>query len=287
MALVWSSFARMSSAHRFLRNLGRSLSTAKSYEYVLVAKAGEKKNVGLITLNRPKALNALNAGLMADLANASKDFDLDPEIGAIVLTGNEKAFAAGADIKEMGDKTFSEVSSKSFLKSWRDNLPRKPIIAAVNGYAFGGGCEIALLCDIIYAGDKAKFGQPEIIIGTIPGSGGTQHLPRTIGKSRAMEMCLSGNPITAQEAEHWGLVSRVFPADKVVAEAIKLAERIATHSPIIVAMAKQSVNAAYETTLEQGLVFEKTLFYSTFATNDRKEGMAAFIEKRPPKFTNS
>jgi enoyl-CoA hydratase len=256
-----------------------------SYDNIKVEATGQKSNVGLITLNRPKALNALCDGLMRDLSNALDDLEGDSNIGAIVLTGSEKAFAAGADIKEMVDLKFQHVFGGNFLSHW-DRLARsrKPVIAAVNGYALGGGCEVAMMCDIIYAGDKAKFGQPEIAIGTIPGAGGTQRLPGLVGKSRAMEMVLTGTPITAQEAEHWGLVSRVFPADQVLAEAIKTAEKISSHSKFIVAICKESVNNAYETTLAQGLKTEKRLFHSTFATNDRKEGMKAFAEKRPPQF---
>ncbi|KAG5330132.1 ECHM protein, partial [Acromyrmex heyeri] len=225
---------------------------------------GEKKNVGVITLNRPKALNALCDQLMNEISQALEHFNLDSSIAAIVLTGSEKAFAA-ADWN---------VVAKS----------RKPIIAAVNGYALGGGNELAMMCDIIYAGDKAKFGQPEIAIGTIPGAGGTQRLTRVIGKSKAMEMILTGNMISAEEAEKSG--NKVLPADKVVEEAVKLGEKIASHSQLIVAIAKEAVNAAYETTLQQGLLFEQRLFHSTFSLADRKEGMAAFLEKRSPRYTN-
>lgn len=258
-----------------------------NYEFVKTEKMGEKKNVGLITLNRPKALNALCDKLMIELSSAIKTFDNDDSVGAIVVTGNERAFAAGADIKEMANNNYSDNLRKSFLQHW-DHVgrARKPIIAAVNGYALGGGCEIAMMCDIIYAGDKAKFGQPEISIGTIPGAGGTQRLTRAIGKSKAMEIILTGTPITAQEAEKSGLVSKIFPAEELVNEAIKLGEKISSHSQLTVAIAKESVNKAFEMTLNEGLHFEKRMFQSTFATADQKEGMAAFIDKRSPKFTN-
>lgn len=257
-------------------------------EYIITEKVGEKKNVGLVKLNRPKALNALCDGLVTELTEAVSAYDADDTIGAIIVTGSERAFAAGADIKEMLDKTYSTNVKTGLLKQW-DNLSKckKPVIAAVNGFALGGGCELAMMCDIIYAGEKAKFGQPEIIIGTIPGAGGTQRMARSCGKSFAMEVCLSGNQITAQEALSRGLVSKVFPPENLVDEAIKLAEKISEHSPLIVALCKESVNYAYESGLNQGLQFEKKLFYSTFATDDRKEGMSAFVEKRKPNFTNN
>nr|AID66689.1 enoyl-CoA hydratase [Agrotis segetum] len=262
-------------------------STGPSYENIKIDVVGAKKNVGLIQLNRPKALNALCGPLFVELGQAVRDFDANEKIAAIIITGNEKAFAAGADIKEMQNNTFSENTKKGFLKDWEDvSNCGKPLIAAVNGFALGGGCELAMLCDIIYAGEKAKFGQPEINIGTIPGAGGTQRLPRYVGKSKAMEIVLTGNFIDATEAERMGLVSRVFPVEKLLEETIKLAERIGTHSPLIVKMAKAAVNQAYETTLKSGLLFEKAYFYGTFATEDRKEGMTAFVEKRPPNFKN-
>ncbi|XP_066600816.1 probable enoyl-CoA hydratase, mitochondrial [Prorops nasuta] len=262
-------------------------SQAPSYEFIKVEKAGEKKNVGLITLNRPKALNALCDKLVTEINDALKSFDKDETVGAIVLTGSEKAFAAGADIKEMANNTFSQNIQGQFLVGW-DGVSRttKPVIAAVNGYALGGGCEVAMMCDIIYAGDKARFAQPEVTIGTIPGAGGTQRLTRAVGKSKAMEIVLTGNQITAEEAEKAGLVSKVFPADKVVDEAIKLGEKISSHSQLTVAMAKDAVNTAYETTLQQGLNYEKKMFWGTFATADQKEGMSAFAEKRKPNFKN-
>ncbi|EGI61493.1 PREDICTED: probable enoyl-CoA hydratase, mitochondrial [Acromyrmex echinatior] len=258
-----------------------------NYEFLKLETAGEKKNVGVITLNRPKALNALCDQLMNEISQALEHFNLDSSIAAIVLTGSEKAFAAGADIKEMKDNSYASNLKLNFIADWNVVAKsRKPIIAAVNGYALGGGNELAMMCDIIYAGDKAKFAQPEIAIGTIPGAGGTQRLTRVIGKSKAMEMILTGNMISAEEAEKSGLVSKVLPADKVVEEAVKLGEKIASHSQLIVAIAKEAVNAAYETTLQQGLLFEQRLFYSTFSLADRKEGMAAFLEKRSPRYTN-
>lgn len=257
-------------------------------EYIITEKVGEKQNVGLVKLNRPKALNALCDGLVTELTEAVSAYDADDSIGAIVITGSERAFAAGADIKEMLDKTYSTNLKIGLLKQW-DNLSKckKPVVAAVNGFALGGGCELAMMCDIIYAGEKAKFGQPEIVIGTIPGAGGTQRMIRSCGKSFAMEVCLSGNQISAQEALSRGLVSKVFPPEKLVDEAIKLAEKISEHSPLIVALCKESVNYAYESSLSQGLQFEKKIFYGTFATDDRKEGMTAFIEKRKPNFSNN
>nr|XP_033327253.1 probable enoyl-CoA hydratase, mitochondrial [Megalopta genalis] len=284
-------FARTLQAGRnpqqFATNIRYYCCHVKSYDMIKVETTGEKKNIGLITLNRPKALNALCDGLMSEVNHAVSKFDKDDSIGAIVITGNEKAFAAGADIKEMQNNTYSQTVRGNFLTSW-DAVSKtsKPVIAAVNGYALGGGCELAMMCDIIYAGDKAKFGQPEIAIGTIPGAGGTQRLTRAIGKSKAMEMVLTGNFITAEEAEKSGLVSKVVPADKLLAETVKLGEKIASHSQLIVAMAKESVNTAYETTLQEGLHFEKRMFHGTFATADRKEGMTAFIEKRTPNFKN-
>lgn len=261
---------------------------AATYEYILVDKKGANQDVGVITLNRPKALNALCDGLMRDMEKALNELEADKAVGAIVVTGSDKAFAAGADIKEMQGQAFSTVFGGNFLSHWnRLSRTQKPTIAAVNGYALGGGCEVAMMCDIIYAGEKAKFGQPEINLGTIPGAGGTQRLTHAIGKSRAMEMVLTGLPITAQEAEKYGLVSKVFPADQVVAAAIKLGEKISSQSKLVVAICKESVNNAFELSLQEGLHFEKRLFHSTFATNDRREGMTAFVEKRPPKFTDS
>ncbi|KAM9197326.1 enoyl-CoA hydratase, mitochondrial isoform 1-T1 [Dugong dugon] len=263
----------------------RSFASGANFEYIITEKKGQSSNVGLIRLNRPKALNALCSGLMAELNQALEAFEGDPAMGAIVLTGGEKAFAAGADIKEMQNQTFQNCYSSRFLSHWdRVAHVKKPVIAAVNGYALGGGCELAMMCDIIYAGEKAQFGQPEILIGTIPGAGGTQRLTRAVGKSLAMEMILTGDRISAQEAKQAGLVSKVFPVETVVEEAIKCAEKIANNSKIVVAMAKESVNAAFEMTLTEGNKLEKKLFYSTFATDDQKEGMTAFVEKRKASF---
>ncbi|XP_026333027.1 enoyl-CoA hydratase, mitochondrial-like [Hyposmocoma kahamanoa] len=262
-------------------------SAAPTYENIKINVVGSKKNVGLIQLNRPKALNALCMPLFIELGKAVKDFDADGTISAIIITGNEKVFAAGADIKDMQNQTYSSLQRAGTLKGW-DEVSNcgKPVIAAINGIALGAGCELAMLCDIIYAGEKAQFGQPEINIGTIPGAGGTQRLPRYVGKSKAMEIVLTGNFFSAQEAEKMGLVARVFPVEKLLEETIKLAERIGTHSPLIVKLAKQAVNQAYETNLAAGLLYEKSIFYGTFATNDRKEGMTAFVEKRAPRFKN-
>jgi len=266
----------------------RMMSSNPQYQFIKTETAGTDGRVGIVTLNRPKALNALCAGLMDELIKALNEMDNDPKIGAMVVTGSEKAFAAGADIKEMQNRDFQSNYKENFLEWWSNiTLVRKPIIAAVNGYALGGGCEVAMMCDIIYAGDKAKFGQPEITIGTIPGAGGTQRLTRAIGKSRAMEMNLTGTPITAQEASEYGLVSRIYPAESLVEEAVKTADKIASHSKIIVQICKESTNAAYELSLKEGMRFEKRMFQSTFATNDRKEGMTAFVEKRKPNWTDN
>lgn len=228
---------------------------------------GEKKNVALITLNRPKALNALCNGLMKELSQALDDYERDPNIAAIVLTGSGKAFAAGADIKEMQNNTYAKCIQSNFLSNWTAVARcQKPVIAAVNGYALGGGNELAMMCDIIYAGEKAKFGQPEIALGTVPGAGGTQRLTRVAGKSKAMEICLTGNMIDAQEAEKIGLVSKVLPADQLVQAAVSLGEKIGSHSPLIVQLCKEAVNTAYETTLNEGLKFERRTFHATFST---------------------
>lgn len=271
----------------FSSNSKASMSQSTPEPLVLYESRGEKKNVGLITLNRRKALNALCDNLMHQLTQTIEKAEKDNQIGALVLTGSHKAFAAGADIKEMQNKEFAENFKQNFLSKW-DRVAQcsKPIIAAVNGYALGGGCELAMMCDIIYAGDNAKFGQPEITIGTIPGAGGTQRLTKAIGKSRAMEMCLSGVPIDAQQAASWGLVSKVVPADTTVDEAVKLGERIASHSQLVVAICKESVLYSFETPLSQGLKTEKRFFQMTFGTKDQKEGMTAFVEKRSPKFVH-
>ena len=254
-----------------------------AYENIIVETRG---HVGLVTLNRPKALNALNAALIAELNQALDRFEADEQVAAIVVTGSERAFAAGADIKEMQDKSFIDVVRNDFIAPWeRISRCRKPVIAAVAGYALGGGCELAMMCDTIIAGDNAKFGQPEITLGTIPGSGGTQRLTRAVGKAKAMDMILTGRMMNAEEAERAGLVSRVVPAADALDEALKVAERIADMSMPVVAMAKEAINRAFEVTLAEGIRFERRLFQSTFATEDRKEGMAAFAEKRQPKFT--
>ncbi|KAJ0005137.1 hypothetical protein NQD34_011351 [Periophthalmus magnuspinnatus] len=292
----------------------RLCSSGGQYEYIVVEKRGEKKNVGFIQLNRPKALNALCDGLMREVGHALDSFEADNGVGAIVITGSERAFAAGADIKEMQNRTFQECYGGNFLAHWnRVSTVKKPVIAAVNGFALGGGCELAMMCDIIYAGEKAQFGQPEILLGTIPGkchsdiegsilctrrnhwmylrlsagAGGTQRLTRAVGKSLAMEMVLTGDKIGAQEAKQSGLVSKVCPVDQLVPEAVKCGEKIAANSKLVSAMAKEAVNAAFELTLAEGNRLEKRLFHATFATNDRKEGMTAFVEKRKASFQDN
>jgi enoyl-CoA hydratase len=254
------------------------------YETILTEKRGR---VGLITLNRPKALNALNATLKQEVVAALATFDADDGIGCMVVTGSEKAFAAGADIKEMHELDHLDVFLKDHFAAWeRISAIRKPIVAAVAGYALGGGCELAMLCDFIIAADNAKFGQPEIRLGVIPGIGGTQRLTRAIGKAKAMEMILTGRMMDAEEAERAGLVARVVPAAELLAEAMKTAEAIAAMSLPSVILAKEAINRAFETTLAEGVRFERRAFQLTFATADRKEGMAAFVEKRAPRFTN-
>ncbi len=242
--------------------------------------------VGLIRLNRPTALNALCDQLMEELGAQLLAFDADPAIGAIVLTGSERAFAAGADIKEMRERSYPGVYLDDFIgKRWETVLRvQKPVIAAVAGFALGGGCELAMMCDIILAADTAKFGQPEINLGVIPGAGGTQRLTRSVGKSKAMEMVLTARMMDAAEAERANLVSRVVPAAELVGEAIKVGEKLASLSPVAVAMAKEAVNRAFESTLSEGVRFERRLFLSLFGTPDQKEGMAAFAEKRKPQF---
>ncbi len=254
-----------------------------AYENILVETRG---HVGLITLNRPKALNALSSGLVADLGMALDGFEDDDSVRAVVITGSEKAFAAGADIKEMADKTFVDCYLGEFItKGWeRITTCRKPIIAAVAGYALGGGCEVAMMCDIILAADNAKFGQPEITLGIIPGAGGTQRLTRAVGKAKAMDMVLTGRQMDAAEAERVGLVSRVIPADDLIDEAMKAAERIANMSMPSVMMAKESVNRSFESSLAEGIRFERRMFHATFALEDQKEGMSAFVDKRQPTF---
>jgi enoyl-CoA hydratase len=256
-----------------------------NYENIIVETHGK---VGLIRLNRPKALNALNDQLMDELGHALIKFDADQNIGCMVITGSEKAFAAGADIGAMAGYNYMDVYKADFItRNWEQiRRVRKPVIAAVSGFALGGGCELALMCDFIVASDTAKFGQPEVKLGTMPGAGGTQRLPRAVSKSKAMDMCLTGRMMDAAEAERAGLVSRVVPADKLIEEAIAAAAIIASMSLPVVMMIKESVNRAYESTLAEGVQFERRLFHSTFATEDQKEGMKAFVEKRLPSFRN-
>jgi enoyl-CoA hydratase len=255
------------------------------YHTLLVEKDGA---AGIITLNRPEALNAFSNQLMDELTEALKKLETDDEVGCIVLTGSEKAFAAGADIKEMASKSYMDVFREEFItRNWEETTRcRKPVIAAVAGYALGGGCELALMCDFIIAADNAKFGQPEITIGAMPGAGGTQRLARFIGKSKAMEMCLTGRMMDAVEAERSGLVSRIVPKAELRAEAIRTAKQIASYSRPIVMLTKDAVNRAYELPLTEGVRWERRVFHSVFATEDQKEGMAAFIEKRKPNFRN-
>jgi enoyl-CoA hydratase len=256
-----------------------------AYANILVERHGA---VGIVRLNRPKALNALCAALIEELGQALDAFEADDAVGCVIVTGSEKAFAAGADIKEMQSKGFPGVYLDDFITAGWERITtcRKPIVAAVAGYALGGGCEVAMMCDTIIAADTAKFGQPEITLGTIPGSGGTQRLTRFVGKAKAMDMCLTGRMMDAAEAERSGLVSRVVPADRLMAEALGVAEKIASMSRPSAMMAKECVNRAYETTLAEGVRFERRLFHSTFALEDRQEGMAAFIDKRAPQFKN-
>jgi enoyl-CoA hydratase len=254
-----------------------------AYETILAETRGR---VAIITLNRPKQLNALNDALMDELGDALARFDADEAVGAIVLTGSDKAFAAGADIGAMKDWGYMDVYKSGYIsRNWeRMKSVRKPVIAAVAGFALGGGCELAMMCDIIVAADSARFGQPEIKLGVIPGAGGTQRLPRAVGKAKAMDLILTGRMMEAQEAERAGLVSRVIAADKLLDEALALAAQIAEFSLPSVMMAKEAVNRAYEAPLAEGILFERRLFHALFATEDQKEGMAAFVEKRKPKF---
>jgi enoyl-CoA hydratase len=255
-----------------------------SYETILVET---REKVGLITLNRPQALNALNSTLVGDLNRALDLFEADPAIGCIVITGSEKAFAAGADIKEMSGLSYPQTYLDDFITTWdRVGNRRKPMIAAVAGFALGGGCELAMMCDFIIAADTAKFGQPEIKLGVMPGAGGTQRLTRIVGKAKAMEMCLTGRMMDAAEAERSGLVSRIVPAPELLDEALKTAAAIASMSLPIAMMTKESVNRAYETTLAEGIRFERRVFHAMFSTADQKEGMRAFVEKRPATFEN-
>ncbi|WP_044531150.1 enoyl-CoA hydratase [Herbaspirillum sp. B65] len=257
-----------------------------SYENILVETHDK---VGLIRLNRPKALNALNDALMIELGQALLDFDAQDEIGCIIVTGSEKAFAAGADISVMAGYDYMEVFNGEFItRNWETlRRIRKPVIAAVAGYALGGGCELAMMCDFIIAADNAKFGQPEIKLGIIPGAGGTQRLPRAVSKAKAMDLALTARMMDAQEAERAGLVSRVVPADKLMEEALAAAVTITEMPRQVAMMVKDSVNRAYESTLTEGIKYERALFYSCFATEDQKEGMKAFLEKRPAVFKNA
>ena len=255
----------------------------KVYEFIIVER---RERVGLITLNRPKQLNALSPPLMQELGRALREFDADEAIGAIVLTGTDKAFAAGADIGVMKDYSYMDAFMADYItRDWEDlRSIRKPVIAAVAGYALGGGNEVAMMCDIVIAADNAKFGQPEVNLGVMPGAGGTQRLARFTSKAKAMDLCLTARMIDAQEAERAGLVSRVVPLDKLMEEALAVAGKIAASSLPVVMMIKESVNRAYETTLSEGVLFERRLFHSQFALDDQKEGMAAFLEKRKPTF---
>ena len=254
------------------------------YDSIIVETAGK---VGVVRLNRPQALNALNSGLIAELGAAVEAFDADVTIGCIVITGSDKAFAAGADIKEMADKSFGDVVMDDFCARWdRVAHVRKPVIAAVAGFALGGGCELAMQCDMIFAADNARFGQPEVKLGIIPGIGGTQRLTRALGKAKAMDLCLTGRMMDAAEAERAGLVARVFPLAELMSETLKAAETIASMSLPALMLAKEAVNRAFEVSLAEGIRYERRAFHSLFATADQKEGMAAFIARRPPKFEN-
>jgi enoyl-CoA hydratase len=258
-----------------------------TYENILVEVRGEgDRRTGLITLNRPKQLNALNDALMDELGAALKAFDADPTIGCMVITGSDKAFAAGADIGAMARYTFSDVYTGDYItRNWEQiRTIRKPVIAAVAGFALGGGCELAMMCDMLIAADSARFGQPEIKLGVIPGAGGTQRLPRAVGKAKAMDMVLTGRMMDAAEAERAGLVSRVVPADRLIAEALSVAEVINAFGAPSVMMAKECVNRAFEGTLSEGVMYERRMFHALFATDDQKEGMDAFVNKRKPAF---
>jgi enoyl-CoA hydratase len=256
-----------------------------SYEFITAEKKGR---VGVVTLNRPKQLNALSPKLMQELGAALQAFDADPGVGAILIAGSEKAFAAGADIGAMKDFSYMDAYLQDYItRDWEHILRvRKPVIAAVAGYALGGGNEVAMMCDIVIAADNAKFGQPEINLGVMPGAGGTQRLPRAVGKAKAMDMCLTGRMMDAQEAERAGLVSRVVPLERLMEEAFAAAEKIAGYSLPVAMMIKESINRAYETSLAEGVRVERRVFHSQFALEDQKEGMAAFVEKRKPNFKN-
>jgi len=258
-----------------------------SYEFIQVRTEADK--VGVITLNRPKQLNALNPGLMVELGTALKAFDSDPAIGCMVITGSEKSFAAGADIGVMANYGFSDVYREDYItRDWETiRSVRKPVIAAVSGFTLGGGCELAMMCDFIIAADNARFGQPEIKLGVIPGAGGTQRLPRAVGKAKAMDLALTGRMMDVNEAERAGLVSRVVPLDKLMEETLAAALMICEYSQMAVMAAKESVNRAFESGLADGVMFERRLFHALFATADQKEGMNAFVEKRKPHFKNA
>ncbi|MCA4134242.1 enoyl-CoA hydratase [Arthrobacter sp. M4] len=255
---------------------------AEDYNNLLVEQRGR---VGVVTLNRPKALNALNQETMEELVTVVTTMDRDPGTGAVVLAGSERAFAAGADIKEMAGQDYIDMYAADWFRRWEDlTRLRIPLVAAVSGFALGGGCELAMMCDVIIAGDNAKFGQPEINLGVIPGMGGSQRLTKAVGKAKAMDMVLTGRHMDAAEAERSGLVSRVVPAADVLEEALKVAEAIASKSKPATMLAKEAVNTAFETSLAQGVVFERRLFHSLFSTQDQKEGMEAFVDKREPEF---
>ena len=258
-----------------------------SYEFIQVRTEADK--VGVITLNRPKQLNALNPGLMVELGTALKAFDSDPSIGCMIITGSEKSFAAGADIGVMANYGFSDVYREDYItRDWETiRSVRKPVIAAVSGFALGGGCELAMMCDFIIAAENARFGQPEIKLGVIPGAGGTQRLPRAVGKAKAMDLALTGRMMDVTEAERAGLVSRVVPLDKLMEETLAAALMICEYSQMAVMAAKESVNRAFESGLADGVMFERRLFHALFATADQKEGMNAFVEKRKPHFKNA
>ncbi|MGW5864960.1 enoyl-CoA hydratase [Streptomyces sp. NPDC055239] len=259
--------------------------TSASYETIRIERKGR---TALLTLDRPKALNALNLQVMNEIVAATAELDRDPDVGCVVLTGSPKAFAAGADIKEMRPRSYMDMYLSDWFAAWdRLGSLRTPTVAAVSGYALGGGCELAMLCDILLAADTAVFGQPEIKLGVIPGIGGSQRLTRAVGKAKAMEMCLTGRTMDAEEAERAGLVSRVVPAGELVGEALAVAETVAGMSLPVAMMAKEAVSRAFETTLAEGVRFERRLFHAVFATEDQKEGMAAFVDKRPPGFTHS
>merc|ERR1711916_211086 len=266
--------------------LPRYFSTSNVSNYNMI-KVEKKDNIGIITLNRPKALNALCNELMLEVVEATQAFDNDSDVGCMILTGSEKAFAAGADIKEMQELSFMDTYKHNMFSGWENvSRIRKPIIAAVNGYALGGGCELAMMCDMIIAGESARFGQPEIKIGTIPGMGGTQRLTRAVGKSKAMHMCLTGDMITGEDAVASGLAAKVVPSEELLAEAEKTAGKIAALSKPAVMMAKEAVNKSFELTLAEGTHLERRLFHATFASKDQKEGMRAFSEKRNPNWSD-